>query len=39
MTMGIIGKGRPWLINIVVGLFGALLLVVSALFSQWYVVG
>jgi hypothetical protein len=39
MTMGIIGKGRPWLINIVVGLFGALLLVASALFSQWYVVG
>jgi hypothetical protein len=37
--MGFLGQGRPWLVLPVVGLFGALLLMVSALYSQWYRIG
>jgi hypothetical protein len=37
--MGVLGRGRLWLILPVLGLFGALLLMVSALFSQWYLGG
>jgi hypothetical protein len=39
MCMGILCKGRPWLTAALAGIFGALLLVNTALFSQWYWVG
>ena len=39
MCMGILCKGRPWLTAALTGIFGALLLVNTALFSQWYWVG
>jgi hypothetical protein len=39
MCLGILCKGRPWLAAALIGIFGALLLVNTALFSQWYWVG
>jgi Mannosyltransferase (PIG-V) len=39
MCMGILCKGRPWLAAALIGIFGALLLFNTALFSQWYWVG
>jgi Gpi18-like mannosyltransferase len=39
MCLGILCKGRPWLVSVLIGIFGALLLQTAALFSQWYWVG
>jgi hypothetical protein len=39
MCMGILCKGRPWLAAALFGIFGALLLSITALFSQCYVAG
>jgi hypothetical protein len=39
MCMGILCKGRPWLAIALIGIFAALLLQTTALFSQWYWVG
>jgi hypothetical protein len=39
MCLGILCKGRPWLAGALIGIFAALLLVNTALFSQWYWVG
>ena len=39
MCMGILCKGRPGLAIALIGIFGALLLKNTALFSQWYWVG
>src|SRR5260370_38339088 len=39
MCMGILCKGRPWLVSALIGIFAALLLQNAALFSQWYWVG
>ena len=39
MCLGIICKGRPWLTTALIGIFAALLLCETALFSQWYRVG
>ena len=39
MSMGILCKGRPWLVSVLIGIFAALLLQSAALFSQWYWVG
>jgi hypothetical protein len=36
MCMGILGKGRPWLVIAIIGIFAALLLQTAAMFSQWY---
>jgi Gpi18-like mannosyltransferase len=36
MGMGILAKGRPWLVIAIVGIFAALLLQTAAMFSQWY---
>ena len=36
MGMGILCKGRPWLVIAIIGIFAALLLETAALFSQWY---
>ena len=39
MCLGILCKGRPWLVSALIGIFAALLLQNAALFSQWYWVG
>jgi hypothetical protein len=39
MCMGILCKGRLWLLIVLIGIFAALLLQSAALFSQWYWVG
>jgi hypothetical protein len=39
VCLGILCRGRPWLGNALVGIFAALLLRTTALFSQWYWVG
>jgi hypothetical protein len=39
MAMAILLKGRPVLASSIIGVFGALLLVLTALYSQWYWVG
>jgi Gpi18-like mannosyltransferase len=36
MGMGILCKGRPWLLIAIIGIFAALLLQTAAMFSQWY---
>ncbi len=36
MCMGILCKGRPWLVSAIIGIFAALLLQAAAMFSQWY---
>jgi Gpi18-like mannosyltransferase len=36
MCMGILCKGRPWLVTAIIGIFAALLLQTAAMFSQWY---
>jgi Gpi18-like mannosyltransferase len=36
MGIGILCKGRPWLVIAIIGIFAALLLETAALFSQWY---
>jgi hypothetical protein len=36
MCMGILCKGRPWLVIAIIGIFAALLLQTAAMFSQWY---
>jgi hypothetical protein len=36
MAMALLCKGRPWLTNALIGIFAALLLRKTALFSQWY---
>jgi len=36
MCMGILCKGRPWLVCAIIGIFAALLLQTAAMFSQWY---
>jgi Gpi18-like mannosyltransferase len=36
MCMGILCKGRPWLVCAIIGIFAALLLETAAMFSQWY---
>jgi hypothetical protein len=39
MCLGVLCKGRLWLAAALIGIFAALLLVNSALFSQWYWIG
>jgi hypothetical protein len=39
MALGILVKGRPWLAAGFIGVSAALLLAVTALFSQWYPIG
>jgi hypothetical protein len=39
MMMGIACKGRPALASCLIGIFGALLLMLTAFYSQWYWVG
>jgi hypothetical protein len=39
MCLAILCKSRPWLTSIIGGIFGALLLRQTALFSQWYWAG
>lgn len=39
MYLGVLCKGRPWLSGALMGIFGALLVVYTALFSQWYWIG
>jgi hypothetical protein len=39
MCLGLLCKGRLWLTAAMIGIFAALLLVNSALFSQWYWIG
>ncbi len=39
MCLGLLCKGRLWLTAALIGIFAALLLVNSALFSQWYWIG
>jgi hypothetical protein len=39
MCLGILCRGRAWLAGALIGIFAALLLVNTALFSQWYWIG
>jgi Gpi18-like mannosyltransferase len=39
MCMGILCKGRPWLVIAIIGILAALLLQTTAMFSQWHWVG
>jgi hypothetical protein len=39
MCLGVLSKGRWWLAGALIGIFSALLLCETALFSQWYRVG
>ena len=39
MCLGILCKGRPWLAGVLIGISAALLVVNTALFSQWYWLG
>ena len=36
MAMGLLCRGRPWLLNALIGIFAALLFRKTELFSQWY---
>jgi hypothetical protein len=39
MCLGVLCKGRLWLTSVVIGIFAPLLLLNTALFSRWYLVG
>lgn len=39
VCLAILCKPRPWLANMLIGIFAALLFLTTALFSQWYWVG